>query len=306
MVRPSIQLKVRLRSRAPACHAPGQREPRPAGPGRGGHTYRVIGRKAQGFLRWRSWGGAERRALLLHGSTSSSATWWQVGPALAEAGWRVKAPDLPSHGASPRAGRAADPGCRRPLGGPRAGRPPHRLVVGHSFGAAVALALLDGAGDRSLVLEELPGPQSVDWDGRGRGGAAGVAAARRDPRAVRGQTRRPAPLVRRGLPAGGGGPGQRGAEEIAAGLRQGGRLADSSRRSSRAGPMHGHRRRRAPGQHGSAEGGDATALRGSDRAAARLIADAFVELDGGHCLHRDQPDDWLRDRHRVHRLSSDG
>ena len=35
-------------------------------------------------------------------------------------------------------------------------------------------------------------------------------------------------------------------------------------------------------------------LRGNDRAAARQIADAFVELDGGHCLHRDQPDAWLQ------------
>ena len=40
--------------------------------------------------------------------------------------------------------------------------------------------------------------------------------------------------------------------------------------------------------------GDATVLRGSDRAAARQIADSFVELDGGHCLHRDHPDAWLQ------------
>src|ERR687891_2527176 len=72
-----------------------------------GHTAAMT--TAMRFHRWRSWGGAERRALLLHGSTSSSATWWRSGPALAEAGWRVKAPDLLSHGASPRADRALTP-----------------------------------------------------------------------------------------------------------------------------------------------------------------------------------------------------
>ena len=41
--------------------------------------------------------------------TGSTRTWWRVGPALAEAGWRVKAPDLPAHGASPRVDRALTP-----------------------------------------------------------------------------------------------------------------------------------------------------------------------------------------------------
>ena len=50
----------------------------------------------------------------------------------------------------------------------------------------------------------------------------------------------------------------------------------------------------APDAPGLSRNEDATALRGSDRSRARLVADEFVELDGGHCLHRDQPDDWLR------------
>ena len=131
----------------------------------GVHTYRVIGRKAPGFLRWRSWGGAERRALLLHGSTSSSATWWRIGPALAEAGWRVKAPDLPSHGASPRADKSLTPEVAAEWVAAELADRPIDLVVGHSFGAAVALALLDrGPAIGHLVLEEPPGPQSVDWE----------------------------------------------------------------------------------------------------------------------------------------------
>ena len=106
---------------------------------------------SRGFLRWRSWGGAGRRALLLHGSTSSSATWWQVGPALAEAGWRVKAPDLLGHGASPRAGRALTPEVAAGWVARELADRPLDLVVGHSFGAAVALSLL------------ARGPRSASW-----------------------------------------------------------------------------------------------------------------------------------------------
>jgi pimeloyl-ACP methyl ester carboxylesterase len=47
----------------------------------------------------RSWGEAGATpVLLLHGVTSSSLGWWRVGPALAAAGFRVHAPDMPGHG----------------------------------------------------------------------------------------------------------------------------------------------------------------------------------------------------------------
>lgn len=36
--------------------------------------------------------------LLMHGVTSSARGWWRIGPALAAAGYRVIAPDLPGHG----------------------------------------------------------------------------------------------------------------------------------------------------------------------------------------------------------------
>ena len=41
-----------------------------------------------------------RPVLLLHGVTSTAGTWWRVGPAVAAAGFRVVAPDLPGHGAT--------------------------------------------------------------------------------------------------------------------------------------------------------------------------------------------------------------
>jgi pimeloyl-ACP methyl ester carboxylesterase len=127
-------------------------------------------------------GGSAPVALLIHGVTSSSRTWWRVGPALAARGYRVLAVDLRGHGASPSVAGAlglgdltadvlqtlradgavpndrglgmeggsgvegtlaADPSPT--LDGDRGGRvngPPIDLVVGHSLGALVALDLL--------------------------------------------------------------------------------------------------------------------------------------------------------------------
>ena len=46
-----------------------------------------------------TWGDpASRPLLLIHGVTSSAATWWRVGPALAAAGRHAIAVDLPGHG----------------------------------------------------------------------------------------------------------------------------------------------------------------------------------------------------------------
>ena len=247
---------------------------------------------ASRFLRWRSWGGAERRALLLHGSTSSSATWWQAGPALADAGWRVKAPDLPAHGASPRADRALTPEVAAAAVAAELADRPLDLVIGHSFGASVALALAgQGVTIRSLVLDELPGPTSCDWRAEAESVLASVASARRDPAAALERIRvtqprwsdRDCEQAVRDLATS-------GAEEIAAGLRLG---ADWS--ALNAGRLTSPTLIVvAPDPGDESRSADSTALRGQDRAAARQVADAFVELDGGHCLHRDQPELWLR------------
>jgi pimeloyl-ACP methyl ester carboxylesterase len=145
-------------------------------------------------------------AVLIHGVTSSSRTWWRVGPALAHRGFRVVAVDLRGHGASPRpvaglvaadlaadvaetvadaAGVAGDPGpgSASPAAGGASGpgpavppaaaasrpgpaaAPPVDLLVGHSLGALVALELVTARPGfaRRLLLEEPPGPNSVDW-----------------------------------------------------------------------------------------------------------------------------------------------
>lgn len=54
-------------------------------------------------LHVRRWGAGERTALLMHGITSDSVTWDEVGNALAERGYSVLAPDYRGHGLSPRA-----------------------------------------------------------------------------------------------------------------------------------------------------------------------------------------------------------
>ncbi|MEV2226577.1 alpha/beta fold hydrolase, partial [Nocardia vinacea] len=51
-------------------------------------------------LHMRQWGEGNRVAVLVHGMTTDSGSWWRLGPVLAERGYRVLAPDLPGHGCS--------------------------------------------------------------------------------------------------------------------------------------------------------------------------------------------------------------
>jgi pimeloyl-ACP methyl ester carboxylesterase len=147
-------------------------------------------------------------AVLVHGVTSSSRTWWRVGPALARRGFRVLAVDLRGHGASPlpvaglvaadlaadvaetvaadAAGVAGAPGASASRRGPAA-VPPVDLLVGHSLGALVALELMTARPEfaRRLLLEEPPGPSSVDRVGLADGMEADRRRAVEDPEALR-------------------------------------------------------------------------------------------------------------------------
>ncbi len=115
-------------------------------------------------LRWfaRAWGAASDPPLLLvHGVTSSSATWWRVGPALAAAGHRVVAPDQAGHGATRRwighvrfRDNAADLAAFVRAAG--LARPDLR-VVGHSWGA-MTVAALPAVGIAPAVLVLLDPP----------------------------------------------------------------------------------------------------------------------------------------------------
>ena len=96
---------------------------------------------------------------------------------------------------------------------------PLDLVVGHSFGAAVALGLLARAAIDSLVLDELPGLRGLEAEAEAV--LARVAATRRDPGAAYPESWWPCPRWsdhdrRQAVPD----LASAGAEEIAAGLRK--------------------------------------------------------------------------------------
>lgn len=248
--------------------------------------------EAVGFLRWRSWGASDRRALLLHGTGSSSGTWWQVGPALAEAGWRVKAPDLPSHGASPRAETALTPQvAARWLVHELAARPLD-LVIGQGFGAATALALEQiGPPVRHLVLDDLPGPHRVDWHAEASALRRRAAQARRDVDAEYARLRESRPEwadedCRQVI----GDLAHCCTTDIAAGLLQGAEwpwLEGSPPRCPTL-VMAGPEPDQPVGSTGS------SLLRGEDRATARLIADAWAEHGTDPEAHRGRTQEWLR------------
>jgi pimeloyl-ACP methyl ester carboxylesterase len=114
-------------------------------------------------LATRQWGDAGPRAVLVHGVTAWSNTWWRIGPALAERGWAVTAVDLRGHGHSPTAGTTMH---LEELGADLLDttRTGVDLLVGHSVGALACLSALNL--DRSLagraVIEEPPGMTTVD------------------------------------------------------------------------------------------------------------------------------------------------
>ncbi|KAG9315423.1 Alpha/Beta hydrolase protein [Chiua virens] len=88
-----------------------------------------------------TWGSpsATKHALLLHGLTSSSHTWYRVGCSLAAKGYFVTAPDLIGHGlrVSSDYGLTSVVEDLRPYLEARN----YSLIIGHSFGVVVALSL---------------------------------------------------------------------------------------------------------------------------------------------------------------------
>ena len=109
-----------------------------------------------------SWGSrTDPPVLLVHGVTSNAGIWWRVGPALAAAGLRVIAVDMPGHGRTAKAPRShlfADTAAELAAFVRAAGLDrPDLAVVGHSWGGMVT-AHLPAAGlrPRTLVLLDPP------------------------------------------------------------------------------------------------------------------------------------------------------
>lgn len=97
-------------------------------------------------LSYLDWGGSGPPAVLLHGITSSAATFWRVAPALRAAGHRVIALDMPGHGESD-VSQAHDLDTIAGLVGGAIEHLGLREVrlIGHSWGGATALVLASGA-----------------------------------------------------------------------------------------------------------------------------------------------------------------
>ncbi|MCE9661175.1 MAG: alpha/beta hydrolase [Burkholderiales bacterium] len=108
------------------------------------------------------WGPRDGPVLLLtHGTGAWSGTWFELPDALAAAGWRVVAVDLPPFGFSVSSSRTGELDYSRPAQAARLLRLIESLggageitLVGHSFGAGPALeaAVRDSSHLRRLVL----------------------------------------------------------------------------------------------------------------------------------------------------------
>jgi pimeloyl-ACP methyl ester carboxylesterase len=85
-------------------------------------------------LHVREWGEGSDTVLLLHGLSSSGATWSAVASRLACLGYRVLAPDLRGHGESPRGGYSVAEWADDVVESIPA---PPTVAIGHSLGGTV-------------------------------------------------------------------------------------------------------------------------------------------------------------------------
>ncbi|MGV9820820.1 alpha/beta fold hydrolase [Nocardia xishanensis] len=102
-------------------------------------------------LHVREWGQGDRVALLVHGLSTSSRSWWQVGPALAGRGYRVLAPDLAGHGDSPR-GRYS----RERWADDLLATAPEKveLAIGHSLGGVLLAMIVERLRPLRAIYED--------------------------------------------------------------------------------------------------------------------------------------------------------
>ena len=237
-------------------------------------------------------------------------TWWQIGPALAQRGWRVTAIDLPGTRATSTA-TAPSTSMRWSTASRQRLAAPVDLLVGHSLGAIVALGLLarDPGVARAVVLEEPPGPS------RHRPGRAG----RRHRARRRGGAPRPRPAGgprARGQPA--LGPGRRRAvrarhrggrqrrdrrrprRPAALGPRRTARGRARSRRSSSPPPMRPAASRWTPARRCAAQTATRCARRSrpstSCSSTAAIACTAMTRRDGSRSSRASRARRWARRR----------
>ncbi len=94
--------------------------------------------------------------LLLHGITSSAWTWWRVAPTLAAQGYHVYALDLPGHGESTATDDHRIDAIAALVGAAiRALGLLDIVLIGHSWGGAITLALASGADPSRSALQRV-------------------------------------------------------------------------------------------------------------------------------------------------------
>jgi pimeloyl-ACP methyl ester carboxylesterase len=234
-----------------------------------------------------TWAGNGRgTAVLLHGMMSLSGTWWQIGPALAERGWDVTALDLAAHGGNRLAGPLTADALVDSVTAQVTG--PVDLLVGHSMGAATAVSTVvrQSGLARAVVLEDPPGGLGRAAETLAHGVELDTELARRDrDRLVRRSRDEHPTWAEQDVEYDVRGIEEADGTAVAAGVRAGLRGWDMPALVAAAG---------VPVLVLAAPAGS-SALTGAARAGVRgaLPADRFVELPGGHCLHRDLPSRWL-------------
>ena len=229
-------------------------------------------------------------AVLVHGVTGWWKTWWRVGPALADRGWRVLAVDQRGHGTSPRIGA---PATLDELAGDleaaieRHARPPVDLLLGHSLGAMVAMTLARRRPSiaRRLVLEDPPSIDRTTDEEFFASLRAGVRAAQETPDAEVERELAENPRWLRGdAEQDVEGRAMADAEGIVASLRR-----------PRPFSVAGSAALQVPTLYLLADE-ERSVLTGPARATLReqLPSDARVlEFDAGHTIHRDRFDDYM-------------
>lgn len=242
-------------------------------------------------------GPAHGRILLIHGLSSIAESWWQIGPALAARGWDVAAVDQAGHGGRTVRGEISLDGLADAIRDVHPVGPD--VLIGHSLGTLTALALVGQLSGwaRTVILEEpaslLP-PELCFAIAQGL--SADVAAVRDDRDGVVDRVRSSAPNW---------------ADEDVQWAVEGIAQMDPAPFVRRLIAVAQDERLRfhtpdrivaiepsafvlaATGDRPFLEGG--SVLRRSDREelARRLPPGHVIEIEGGHCLHRDAPAEWL-------------
>lgn len=229
--------------------------------------------------------------VLLHGITGSHRTWWRFEPRLAEAGWQVVALDLRCHGAS---------GCDEPIGrwdaandvietvAAELGAPRVDVLWGHSLGARTALqALARSPGLAARAIIEDPPGIIADRGGEIVNWRREAALARTDPGAYAAELRADHPTWdERDIAAVVADVATTRLEPLITAIEAGAAMTDPAHEVvARAGiPIL----LIVPPPERSVLGEAYHATIAALPAGSRV-----VRLEGGHTLHRDQPDAYL-------------